>query len=191
MNFLTGTSSLLLGILAVVVLVWYGRERHKGGNHTSISVSNRRRKGTDAYTPPRSLSAEKRNDGIPHFALDGYKDTLPPSSREKLVTLLPETLAPLSEIEIRKNLAPFTVDFRMCGPSTCTPTGVSLGEVAQLGDFPNYAELSDVPQPSAYEHFKIESALPRPYRPFRWPYYQTMCRCIEIAFTETPLLTCQ
>ncbi|EWC44516.1 hypothetical protein DRE_06688 [Drechslerella stenobrocha 248] len=47
-------------------------------------------------------------------------------------------------------------------------------EIAALGRFPNYAALTGVPLPAAYSNFDISRAKPRPYRPFRWPYHQTM-----------------
>ncbi|KAL9586218.1 MAG: hypothetical protein Q9212_001043 [Teloschistes hypoglaucus] len=88
-----------------------------------------------------------------HAATDGFVDTL-----------------------FRHGLIPFTTDYRTCtSPAlTYTPMGISLSEIAALGDFPNYAELSGVPLPKAYSNFNIETALPRPYRPFRWAYHQTM-----------------
>ncbi|RCI16398.1 hypothetical protein L249_2868 [Ophiocordyceps polyrhachis-furcata BCC 54312] len=46
--------------------------------------------------------------------------------------------------------------------------------VGQVGDFPDYASLSGVRLPSPVADFAIEKAVPRPYRPFRWPYHQTM-----------------
>ncbi|KAL4892384.1 hypothetical protein BDV59DRAFT_208700 [Aspergillus ambiguus] len=55
-----------------------------------------------------------------------------------------------------------------------TPTGFSVEEIRDLGRFPDYATFSGVPLPKPYEKFYIEKALPRPYRPFRWPYHQTM-----------------
>ncbi|KAG6854946.1 hypothetical protein C0991_009769 [Blastosporella zonata] len=39
---------------------------------------------------------------------------------------------------------------------------------------PDYAKLSGVPNPKALKHFDIDNAKPRPYRPFRWEYYQNM-----------------
>ncbi|KAL8688541.1 MAG: hypothetical protein Q9218_005579, partial [Villophora microphyllina] len=97
-----------------------------------------------------SLHAQKEQL---HAATDGFVDTL-----------------------FRDGLLPFTADYRTCTSpsSTYTPMGISLSEVAALGDFPNYAELSGVPLPKPYREFNIESALPRPYRPFRWAYHQTM-----------------
>jgi len=59
--------------------------------------------------------------------------------------------------------------------SKYTPTGFSVDEIKALGDFPDYAELSGVPLPEAYSNFDIDKAMPRPYRPFRWTYHQTMC----------------
>ncbi|KAL8967648.1 MAG: hypothetical protein Q9183_002818, partial [Haloplaca sp. 2 TL-2023] len=88
-----------------------------------------------------------------HGATDGFVDTL-----------------------FKDNLIPFTANYKTCASphTTYTPLGISLAEVAALGDFPDYAELSGVPLPEPYKEFKIESALPRPYRPFRWAYHQTM-----------------
>ena len=50
----------------------------------------------------------------------------------------------------------------------------TLEERKKLGWYPDYAELSGVPWPKPYLDFDPEKALPRPYRPFRWPYHQTM-----------------
>jgi hypothetical protein len=40
--------------------------------------------------------------------------------------------------------------------------------------FPDYAALTGVPAPDPYVGFDIKRAIPRPYRPFRWKYHQTM-----------------
>ncbi|KZM22277.1 oxidoreductase [Ascochyta rabiei] len=55
-----------------------------------------------------------------------------------------------------------------------TPCGFSIADIKALGDFPDYAAFSGVPLPKPYHEFNIKKALPRPYRPFRWPYHQTM-----------------
>ncbi|GAM83368.1 hypothetical protein ANO11243_013550 [Dothideomycetidae sp. 11243] len=55
-----------------------------------------------------------------------------------------------------------------------TPTGFSVAEIKALGSFPDYARLSGVPLPASYLDFDIRRAQPRPYRPFRWAYHQTM-----------------
>ena len=44
----------------------------------------------------------------------------------------------------------------------------------KLGLYPDYAALSGVPWPEPYVDFDPQRALPRPYRPFRWPYHQIM-----------------
>ena len=144
---------------------------------------HRGRRTSTSNTPPRSLSPEKKvpNNGPPPV---DYKETFPPSRREALVKAAEKL--PLAQknclqglevdqIEFRKGLIPFTADYRECGPSTYTPTEISVEEIKALSDFPNYAELSGVPLPEAYKEFKIETALPRPYRPLRWAYHQTMC----------------
>lgn len=56
-----------------------------------------------------------------------------------------------------------------------TATGFSLDDINRLGDFPDYAALSGVPLPKEYRGFDISKAKPRPFRPFRWAYHQTMC----------------
>lgn len=42
-------------------------------------------------------------------------------------------------------------------------------------EFTDYFELTGVPPPTPLPDFDIDNALPRPYRPFRWKYHQTMC----------------
>ena len=112
-----------------------------------------------------------------------YRDIFPPLSRDGLVRTsqkasrsgLKNPSPQLSEKKLQKNLLPFEQDYRTGMPSQYTTMGVSIAEVQALGAFPDYAELTDVPLPNPYIGFKIESALPRPYRPFRWAYHQTMC----------------
>lgn len=65
-------------------------------------------------------------------------------------------------------------------PSSSTSSGElptttrSQEEIKSFGDFPDYAMLSGVRLPNVYPEFNIEKALPRPHRPFRWAYHQTM-----------------
>lgn len=64
-------------------------------------------------------------------------------------------------------------------PLQAFPTGFTpktAAEVKALGLYPDYEKLSGVPWPAPYEGFVLEKALPRPYRPFRWAYHQTMCK---------------
>ncbi|PNS15273.1 hypothetical protein CAC42_8274 [Sphaceloma murrayae] len=55
-----------------------------------------------------------------------------------------------------------------------TPTGFSVAEINAIVDLPDYGKLSGVPLPEPLPNFDITKAKPRPYRPFRWPYHQTM-----------------
>ena len=122
-----------------------------------------------------------------------YKDVLPPSTRDTLALVaqsLPEVQKSRlsgresNQAEIKNNLMSFTADYKECGPSTYTPMGIALEEVEALGDFPDYASLSGVPLPEAYKDFDITKAIARPYRPFRWAYHQTMCRCFISCFPQ-------
>ncbi|KAE8377202.1 hypothetical protein BDV26DRAFT_282037 [Aspergillus bertholletiae] len=92
-----------------------------------------------------------------------YVDVLPPQNRQEV-----------GEEKVLKYILPMTMDYRTCEEDRYTPTGFSIAEVKTLGDFPDYAKLSGVPLPQEYPEFEIEKALPRPYRPFRWGYHQTM-----------------
>ncbi|KAK6505767.1 hypothetical protein TWF481_007659 [Arthrobotrys musiformis] len=47
-------------------------------------------------------------------------------------------------------------------------------QITSIGRYPNYEALTGVPLPTPYESFNITTAKPRPYRPFRWAYHQTM-----------------
>ena len=80
----------------------------------------------------------------------------------------------LEQVVLEQNILGFETDFRKAESTRYTPTGFSIEEIEALGDFPDYAELSGVPNPQPYKEFKIETAMPRPYRPFRWAYHQTM-----------------
>lgn len=131
----------------------------------------------------KGLSAEVKRHSSPPAAVD-HTHMFPPSRRESVAILaskLPRAQrqrirgGEVDEAEFRNGLIPMTGDYRKCGPSTYTPTRISMAEISALQDFPDYAELSGVPLPKAYKEFRIETALPRPYRPFRWAYHQTMC----------------
>jgi hypothetical protein len=69
-----------------------------------------------------------------------------------------------------------TANYETAPDNLFTPTGFSVGDVQSLGRFPDYEVLSGVPLPEAYKGFDIDKAIPRPYRPFRWAYHQTMCK---------------
>ena len=135
---------------------------------------------------PRSkeLKKDSTEPQPENIALKSYKDALPPSVRgnlPKAAASLPKAQQsilkgdPINEATVKQNLIPFTASYRDAASSVYTPTGVSIEEVKALGDFPDYAALSEVPLPKPYKEFQIDRALPRPYRPFRWAYHQNMC----------------
>ena len=144
----------------------------------------RGRRASTATTPPRSLSPEKKvpNNGPPPT---DYTDSFPPSQRGALEALVP-SLLPIQrkklighEVEnsiFKQSIAPFEADFRQCNGTNFTATGFSIDEIKALGAFPDYAALSGVPLPAAYDGFALDKALARPYRPLRWAYHQTMCK---------------
>ena len=131
----------------------------------------------------KELPSEEKTPSSPLPTID-YRDIFPPSCREALLRAA-ENMPPARRQGIRagqidqgefiKDVMSMNANYRECGPSSFTPTRISVEEINALQDFPDYAELSGVPLPKPYEEFKIETALPRPYRPFRWVYHQTMC----------------
>ena len=176
----------VIGIVLSAGLVLLLNKHQRDKLFAYICTSSRGRRISTSKTPPRSLSPEKKVPNNNPPSVD-YKDILPPSVRETLVTTA-ESLSIDQKLNLkgngidstvfRKSIIPFTADYRECGHSTYTPTEVSIKEVKALGDFPNYAELSGVPLPEAYEEFKIDTAIARPYRPLRWTYHQTMCMAV-------------
>ena len=180
--------SLYLPLLAICLAIAFSmRFLNKSQQDALLSIvhlTNRGRRSSSSDTPPRSLSPEKKSYAVsgPSNPAD-YKNIFPPSTRETLPHAAKTSQQKkalrgslVDEIVFRKNIIPFEADFRECGPSTYTPMELSLGEVEALGDFPDYSALSGVPSPEPYRNFHIETALPRPYRPFRWAYHQTMCK---------------
>jgi hypothetical protein len=69
---------------------------------------------------------------------------------------------------------PIDKSFREIDHGCVSPTGFTVSEILQIGDFPDYAALSGFPLPEPAMNFDIETAKSRPFRPFRWPYHQTM-----------------
>lgn len=174
--------AVLLINIAWLVLTKSQREAFYARVSSWTPAVARRRRISSASTPPRSLTPEKKvpNNTPPP---GGYKNFFPPSSRQvllKLAETLPKSqkkkigAREIDREEFTKNVIPFEADYRECGPSTYTPMEISMAEIDALGDFPDYSKLTGVPLPKAYKEFEIESAQPRPYRPFRWPYHQTM-----------------
>ena len=175
--------AVLLSNIALLVLTKRQRETLYKSVYSWAPAMARGRRLSSASTPPRSLTPEKKvpNNVPPPTE---YKDVFPPSSRDALLKLA-ESLSTsqkkkigvreVKQEEFTKNVIAFGADYRKCGPSTYTPMEISMAEIKALGDFPDYSKISGVPLPEAYKEFEIEKALPRPYRPFRWAYHQTMC----------------
>lgn len=139
-----------------------------------------RRKTNGALTPPRSISPDK----VP-ISQPGNDELFPPHRREALAELPSSAMrGPGKSAKELSQLPPdyskLTPDKAVCNTDDLfdhtTATGFTVEEIRRLGDFPDYATLSDIPLPSEYKKFDIKTALPRPYRPYRWPYFQTMCK---------------
>lgn len=159
------------------------------------------RRASAASTPPRSISPSK-NDAQP--LLDSkepltsttpspdYVHAFPPTRRSVLPELsskvnaasskdIPLATEPSVDFLV-KNALPTTRSYEFENEiPKYTSTGFSTAEIKAMGDFPPYDILSGVPLPRPYENFDPEKAIPRPYRPFRWAYHQTMCRYIYIS----------
>lgn len=130
------------------------------------------RRVSEARTPPRSLSPSKKGTPV---EVD-YSDTFPPSRRFALAEILKgeELDEPVGDWS--KNVLPMETSYLDADETKSLPCGFSVKEIKALGDFPDYATLSGVPLPAPYPEFDIQKALPRPYRPLRWSYHQTMCK---------------
>ena len=137
-----------------------------------------------ADTPPQILASENKQPTTASEKTADYADIFPPNQRESLLRLV-EKLPPqrraafgdlnYDEVLRSKNQIPLDQDHHECDDTKYTAGGFSITEINALGPFPNYTELSNVPTPAPYTEFDVETALPRPYRPFRWTYHQTMC----------------
>jgi hypothetical protein len=135
-----------------------------------------RRKTNGALTPPVSISTAK--------AQPGNHELFPPDRRHALAALPSNALQGPGKTAIE--LSRVLPDYSRLTPDKTvgdtnqfldhtSATGFTVDEIKRLGHFPDYATLSGVPLPNEYKEFDIKTALPRPYRPYRWPYYQTMC----------------
>ena len=143
----------------------------------------RRRRPSSARTPPRSLSPENK---IPINTLqpaNDYVNVFPPSQRYVLRAILDrmshEQRAALGDLDFdeenfEKSILGWEEEYSSADDSKYLYSGFSVREIKALGQFPDYATLSGVSLPQPYHDFDIKKALPRPYRPLRWNYHQTM-----------------
>ncbi len=136
---------------------------------------------------PRTTTALESSPEKPAQRTEpSYVDVFPPTQRgtlDKIVSKLPEVQKqamgghlPFDEAAFQRALLGLNENYETAAPNKYCFSGFSMAEIRALGDFPDYAELSGVPAPAPYKQFNIETALPRPYRPFRWSYHQTMCK---------------
>lgn len=119
--------------------------------------------------------AGKPRQAIPPKKQSSHKGDLPPQRRNVLGKTAKSTVREVDEEEICQHILPMTTNYETCQEQRYISTGSSVQGIRDLGDFPDYSELSGLPNPRPYHEFDIDKALLRPYRPFRWAYYQTMC----------------
>jgi hypothetical protein len=148
------------------------------------------------WAPETSPPLKTRHEGATLPPGQEYKHTFPPSRRPALANLTDSRFSVGSASE--KGLAEqgHGSDKYKCLPDKqnvlapqykhhSTPTGFTVEEIEALGSFPDHATLSGVPSPAAYTNFDIHTALPRPYRPFRWEYHQTMCKPLYLLLARS------
>lgn len=153
----TGLALLAFGAVALVLLgIVQVRLRRDKLRH--VDYSQQRHHGFTAGTTKKSAS------GL------GYTNVFPPSQR---AAAFPNA-AVVDLTSDNKRILEMSKDYRLANPSSYIFSGFSVKEVFSLGDFPDYAKLSGVPLPSPLPNFNIDKAVPRPYRPLRWVYHQTM-----------------
>ncbi|KAI2636613.1 alpha-1,2-mannosyltransferase [Xylaria nigripes] len=150
----------------------------------AISLFLRKSAQKDLTSRTNDTVTEKKRltKSLTSYASDLVK-TLPPSRRDKLHSILP-TLSPSQQKALGDLSAPAQIsecsllrldqEYTDADDSKFIYSGFTVGEVKALGDFPDYATLAGVPLPQPYSAFDIDKAKPRPYRPLRWPYHQTM-----------------
>jgi hypothetical protein len=186
---------LMLGIAFCLTTIIYLASSQSQRDVLFRRLRLRGRRTSSANTPPRSLSPDKKPAlNVP--SPTEYVDSFPGSRREalaKVMKMMPQgTDGDKVGLDTEKVISadmmmPYEANYMEVDGSKHTPTGFSADEIKALGDFPNYAELSGVPLPEPYHEFDIDKALPRPYRPFRWSYHQTMCM-LELAAYDIILL---
>lgn len=139
-------------------------------------------RGKTTGSPPPSPNSEKKPQGS-QASNQGYPEVFPPLRREALLKVAESLPAEkrkvigqnVTEKDVLASPLPLTENYMTSEGNKYTGTGFSVDEIKALGDFPDYPELSGVPPPEPYHDFNLEKAIPRPYRPFRWSYHQTMC----------------
>ena len=141
---------------------------------------------------PKSLDDFKRHDSDKDTAAikdDGSRTSsesqliFPPSQRHtlaRIISTLPDKQRELLEctlhdpVDLRTGLIALDQDYQKCDANKVLPNGLRIQEIQAISDFPDFDLLTGYPHPQPYHDFNIDKALPRPYRPYRFPYHQTM-----------------
>lgn len=147
--------------------------------HGLINRSNVSASATVWYQQKRSSKkTQARQQGI-----EDLLQTFPPLQRDRLADSLPALSDTKTDQPKSPQLLAMSADYRLADPSLHVFSGLTVSEIKSLGSFPDYAKLSGVPLPTAVRRgFSVDTALPRPYRPFRWPYFQTMGKFARLFF---------
>jgi hypothetical protein len=174
-----------LGLGSLIVLVGYLSLSQRQRNAIADRLFLRGRRISSAKTPPRSLSPSEKGSAPSAARVNEYASAFPPSQRHVLNDIK-KTLSgtqrhqlgslDFDEKAFENNLIGWEEDYFTCDESKYVASGFSVKEIRALGNFPDYAALTGVPDPQPYVNFDITQAIPRPYRPFRWAYHQTMCK---------------
>ncbi|KAI1104940.1 hypothetical protein F4804DRAFT_305515 [Jackrogersella minutella] len=140
--------------------------------------------GRRTASRPSTPSLEKQTASKPlASSISDLVSTFPPAPRGQLKIMVekmpPAQRQAMGDLSFSTNtftnsLLGLDEDYRAADDSKYCFTGFSVKEIKALGDFPDYSTLSEVPLPQPYPEFDIDKAKPRPYRPFRWAYHQTM-----------------
>lgn len=186
---------LTLGATLILISAIFVAVNPRYRNDLLARLGLHRSRTTEILTPPKSLSPEKQ--GLPDSnappSPPTYTDVFPPHRREALAELPADALSGASTSAQEASKLPpdysrLTPDKSVCNSDALskhtTATGFTVEEIKRLGDFPDYATLSGVPLPEPYREFDIKTAKPRPYRPLRWAYHQTMCKLSLLSVSQ-------
>jgi hypothetical protein len=188
---LTAAFLLLIGLVTYIVIGKQGRELV----FNRLNLHRRRAPANSTILLSSSVGGENSSvaSSGAHLLksdLPAYVNSFPPSRRAgkdvlQLISMDPDREHVNSTSPITENSSSnLTIPEQLNETVPCTPTGFSIKDIQTLGDFPPYDLLSGVPLPKPYFNFDLSKALPRPYRPFRWSYHQTMCTFIVSTVVE-------
>lgn len=146
-----------------------------------LGVSHKKRNGNEqVFLRKQEIPKKRPTSGTSD---EQFVKVFPHQTRENL-KLLAATLPELQRVRLgnlkfdqsvfEQSILDFVENPLDADPGKYVYSGYSVREVKALGDFPDYAILSGIPLPNPWTEFDIEKSRPRPYRPLRWPYHQTL-----------------